>query len=309
MRAYCAIITWTIWHATTVCIVSRDLQIDCKGILATERLQKLMARAGLGSRRACEAIIAQGRVLVNGKTAKIGDQADPTLDDVRVDNVRLRDPQELVYVALNKPRGVISDEDVAGNWPRARDMIPVAGHLYPVGRLDLQSEGLMLFTNDGELAHRLTHPRYERPKTYLVTIDGVPSHKTLEAWRRGVMLEGRLTAPADVIRIGNNKEGVILRVTVREGRKRLLRRVAAQLGHSVRRLQRVRLATLDLGDLPVGSWRRLTKAEINDLHRDVAAHHPGEQVSETSSRPARSSAGRQSQSAAKANDRRRSGHK
>jgi 23S rRNA pseudouridine2605 synthase len=231
-----------------------------------------MARAGLGSRRACEVLIMQGRVQINGHIATVGMSGDPAIDDIRVNGDRLAKPEKMVYIMLNKPRGVISDEDVAGNWPRARDMIPVGGHLYPVGRLDLQSEGLMLFTNDGDLAHKLTHPRFEHSKTYLVTVDGSPSKETLEAWRHGVVLDEQRTAPADVIRLRKNKEGVVLKVTIHEGRKRQLRRVAAILGHPAQRLQRIRLASLSLGDLQPGAWRALTDEEIEALRRDVAQH-------------------------------------
>ena len=124
-----------------------------------------MSRAGYGSRRHCETIIEQGRVFVNGRVATLGMKADPKQDDIRVDGERLRLPDEYVYIMFNKPRNVISDEDVGGNWPAAREMIPIEDHLYPVGRLDVPSEGLMLFTNDGDLAHRLTHPSFEHPKT------------------------------------------------------------------------------------------------------------------------------------------------
>jgi len=239
-------------------------------------------------------MIAEGRVQVNKQIATLGMQADQDVDDVRVDGVRLRDPQAPVYVMLNKPPGVISDEDVAGNWPRARDLIPMQGHLYPVGRLDLHSEGLMLFTNDGELAHRLTHPRFEHTKCYLVTVEGSPSEKTLDAWRRGVILDDRRTAPAEVIRIRKNKLGVVLKITIREGRKRQLRRVAALLGHPARRLQRIRLASLELGNLAEGSWRVLTKDEIDALRSEVArrrarkpraARDPGEPRSTSVHKP------------------------
>ncbi|MCC6904334.1 MAG: rRNA pseudouridine synthase, partial [Anaerolineae bacterium] len=124
--------------------------------MARERLQKLLALAGFGSRRACETLITQRRVQINGKLAELGMSADPAVDEIRVDGERLRLTRDYVYIALNKPRDVISDEDVGGNWPAARELIPLEGHLYPVGRLDVESEGLMLFTNDGDLAHRLT---------------------------------------------------------------------------------------------------------------------------------------------------------
>lgn len=233
--------------------------------MATERLQKLMAKAGFGSRRACEEIIRVGRVTVNSHPATLGMQADPNTDDVRVDGSRLKIETTLIYIMLNKPYNVISDEDVAGKWPRARDLIPVEGHLYPVGRLDLNSEGLMLFTNDGELAHRLTHPRYEHPKTYRALVHGEPDTKTLTAWRRGILLDGEPTSRADVSLISKTKAGTLLEVIVREGRKRMIRRVAAALGHPIITLKRIALGPLKLGDLAPGAWRRLSNKEITAL--------------------------------------------
>lgn len=235
--------------------------------MAEERLQKLMAHAGLGSRRSCEAIIEQGRVTVNGQVAELGMKADPEQDDIRVDGQRLKLPDSYDYIMFNKPRGVISDEDVGGNWPAAREMIPVEGHLYPVGRLDVPSEGLMLFTNDGDLAHRLTHPSYEHPKTYRVLVSGHPQEETLEQWRRGVAVEGQQTLPAEVKRVNKTRDGTWLEVVMREGRKRQIRKVAASLGHPVVQLERVKLGPLELGNLPSGSWRRLTDDEIRALKR------------------------------------------
>lgn len=226
-----------------------------------------MSHAGIGSRRQCESIIEQGRVTVNGRVAELGMKADPERDDVRVDGQRLKLPEAYDYIMFNKPRNVISDEDVGGNWPAAREMIPVEGHLYPVGRLDVPSEGLMLFTNDGDLAHRLTHPSFEHPKTYRVLVNGNPSEATLDQWRRGVFVEGQRTLPAGVERKGKTRDGTWLEVTLREGRKRQIRKVAAGLGHPVIQLIRFRLGPLELGDLPSGSWRRLTEEEVRALKK------------------------------------------
>jgi 23S rRNA pseudouridine2605 synthase len=233
--------------------------------MAKERLQKVMAKAGYGSRRACEEIIEQGHVTINGRVAKLGDQADPTVDDIRIKFEKLRTAEPPLYIMFNKPRGVISDEDVAGNWPRARDMIPLEGHLYPVGRLDVPSQGLMLFTNDGNLAHKLSHPRYEHPKTYHIVVEGNPSEKALDTWRRGILLDDQPTGRAEITRIGRTKKETVLEVTVREGRKRQLRRIASILGHPVISLVRIKLGSLELGDLPEGSWRRLTEDELKVL--------------------------------------------
>lgn len=233
--------------------------------MTEDRLQKLMAHAGIASRRESEKIIEQKRVTVNGKIASLGDKADLARDDVRVDGARLSLPDRYDYILLHKPKDVISDEDVGGNWPAARELIPLEGHLYPVGRLDLKSEGLMLFTNDGDLAHRLTHPRYDHPKTYRVTIEGHPDERTLDTWRRGIVLDGDRTRAAEVHVLRKKRDATELEIVMREGRKRQIRRVAAALGHPVRRLIRVGIGPLELGDLAPGSWRRLTDDEVNAL--------------------------------------------
>jgi 23S rRNA pseudouridine2605 synthase len=235
--------------------------------LTVERLQKLLARAGYGSRRSCETIIQKGRVTVNGQIATLGMQADPDHDDIRVDGARLHLPEHFDYIILHKPRGVISDVDVGGSHKSARDLIPVEGHLYPVGRLDLNSEGLMLFTNDGDLAHKLTHPSYQHSKVYHVWVAGNPSDGTLAVWQRGVPLDGKKTAPAKVERVRRTRDGTQLKVTLREGRKRQIRRIASALGHPAYKLVRIRLGPLELGSLPSGAWRRLTDEEVQELQK------------------------------------------
>jgi pseudouridine synthase len=245
--------------------------------VVSQRLQKLLAQAGHGSRRASEVLITEGRVTVNGRIAELGMQADTDVDDIRVNGAKLILPQEHMYVMLNKPRGVISDEDVAGNWPRARDIIPIEGHLFPVGRLDVQSEGLMLFTSDGDLSNHLTHPRYEHPKVYRIEIDGNPTEKTLEIWRRGVVVEGQRTAPASVKKLNYKKGVTLLEVVVHEGKKRQLRRVAGVLGLSVISLVRISLGPLNLGGLKSGAWRKLTPAELIEL-RKIKTQKPPRRV-------------------------------
>ncbi|RME87016.1 MAG: rRNA pseudouridine synthase [Anaerolineae bacterium] len=235
-----------------------------------ERLQKLLARAGLGSRRACEEIIAEGRVQVNGRVAVLGQKADPERDEIRVDGRRLNFPASKTYIAVYKPRGVLSEVDSKDPRRKVRDLIPVEGHLYPVGRLDLNSEGLILMTDDGELAHRLTHPRYGHEKEYKVLVARRPDEKQLEAWRRGVVLEdGTRTAPADVRVIGLAGKGAWVRVVMREGRKRQIRRTCARIGLPVVKLIRVRIATLHLGTMKPGQWRFLTPREIAALKETV----------------------------------------
>ncbi|MEW5985187.1 MAG: pseudouridine synthase [Chloroflexota bacterium] len=234
-----------------------------------ERVQKIMSQAGLGSRRDCEELIRAGRVRVNGRPIHLGDKADPNVDEIEVDGRRLPRPEKFTYVAVNKPKGVLSstEDELGEGRPTVRDLLPFPGHLYPVGRLDKQSEGLMLLTNDGALAHRLTHPRYEHEKTYRVVVEGRPSPDLLEEWRRGVLLDGRPTAPAQIDVIEQNAACAILRVVLREGRKRQIRRVAAQLGHPVQQLLREQIGPLRLGDLPPGHWRYLTAEEVATLRR------------------------------------------
>jgi len=231
-----------------------------------ERLQKILARAGFGSRRACEELIRQGRVLVNGQPARIGQKADPGRDLITVDGKPLRLRRKHTYVMLNKPPGVLSDEgDGSGRLPTARELVSLPGYLFPVGRLDLRSEGLLLLTDDGELANRLTHPRYAHEREYLVLVEGEPDQAALERWREGVFLDGRLTAPAQVTIVEKAEGKTWLRVILREGRKRQIRRVGAMLGYPVLRLIRVRIGTLRLGDLQPGEWRTLTPEELQEL--------------------------------------------
>jgi 23S rRNA pseudouridine2605 synthase len=230
-----------------------------------ERLQKVMARAGVGSRRQCEELIRQGRVTVNGKVAQLGTKADPARDEVLLDGERLGRAEAPVYIMVHKPAWIISDEDVGGRHPAVRDLVPVPGHLYTVGRLDLQSEGLILLTNDGDLTHKLTHPRYERPKTYHVLVQGAPTEEVLATWRRGVILEGRKTVPAQIRVLRKEGHDTWLEMILREGRKRQIRRVAALLGHPALRVIRVGLGPLKLDNLPAGAWRHLSRDEVEAL--------------------------------------------
>lgn len=238
-----------------------------------ERLQKIMARAGYGSRRDNEQIILAGRVTLNGRVAKLGDKADAKRDRIKVDGKPLKlDHEPPLYIMLNKPKGVISslEDELQQARTTVRDLIPQSGHLYPVGRLDKPSEGLILMTNDGQIAHRLTHPRYEHEKVYEVELEGDVSNQMLEQWRRGVMLDGRITAPAPIEILERSKQRTRLRIILREGRKRQIRRIAAGFGHPVQRLVRVKIGPLELGDLQPGQWRYLTAREINTLLSSAA---------------------------------------
>ncbi len=231
-----------------------------------------MAQAGLGSRRDNETIIAAGRVRVNGRVARLGDKADPQKDTIEVDGNRLHlETGALTYIVLNKPRGVISslEDELGQERTTVRDLVPVPGHLYPVGRLDKPSEGLMLMTNDGQLAHRLTHPRFEHEKIYEVELEGRITNRDLDQWRRGVMLDGRITAPAPIEVLAKDNEITRLRIILREGRKRQIRRIAAEFGHPVRRLIRLNIGPLELGSLQPGEWRYLTERELEKLREAV----------------------------------------
>jgi 23S rRNA pseudouridine2605 synthase len=230
-----------------------------------ERLQKILARAGLGSRRACEEYILQGRVKVNGRVAQLGQKADPAKDVIALDGEPLAQPERLTYVALYKPRGVVSSLSPQGERQTVRDLVPLKGRLYPVGRLDVDSEGLILLTNDGDLTDRLTHPRYEAEKEYRVLVRSDPDEARLSVWRRGVMLNGKRTAPAKVRREEHTEAGTWLRVIMHEGRKHEIREIGLALGMPVQRLIRVRMGSLRLGDLRPGQWRELEEREVKQL--------------------------------------------
>ena len=230
-----------------------------------QRLQKILASAGLGSRRACEQLIRQSRVRVNGQIAKLGQKADLARDAITVDGRPVRLAPGHTYVVVNKPAGVLSVSKDDRGRRTVRDLVGLPGHLFSVGRLDLWSEGLVLLTDDGDLANLLMHPRYEHAKEYTVTIEGLPAEETLERWRRGVFLDGRRTAPADVSVVRQERRRTRLRVVMREGRKRQIRRVARMLGHPVHQLIRVRIGPVHLEDLRPGKWRHLTKREVEQL--------------------------------------------
>ena len=233
-----------------------------------ERLQKLMSRAGLGSRRASEELIRAGRVTVNGRVATLGDRADPETDRVEVNGEAL-EFEKRIYIMLNKPRGVLSstEDEMDEGRPTVRGLVDVEGHLYPVGRLDMNSEGLILLTNDGRLAHRLTHPSFEHEKVYEVTVEGHPAEDVLQQWRRGLVLRGKRTIPALVEKLSTDSRTTRLRIIMREGRKRQIRRVGAQLGHPVQRLFRQQIGPLQIGDLPSGGWRHLSIEEVRALKK------------------------------------------
>jgi 23S rRNA pseudouridine2605 synthase len=231
-----------------------------------ERLQKIMAKAGLGSRRDCELLISAGRVLVNGKVAILGTKANLEVDRIVVDGTPLRKLETLNYVALNKPRGILSTTDTPDTRQTVRDLVPLPGTLYPVGRLDVESEGLILLTNDGDLANKLTHPRYGHEKEYRVLVAKIPDDIQLGAWRHGVVLEDEYrTSPAHVEIESTAGKGAWLKVILREGRKRQIREMGFKTGLPVVRIIRVRIGSLQLGGLKPGEWRNLTPHEVTML--------------------------------------------
>jgi len=234
--------------------------------MAEDRVQKILSRAGYGSRRGCEKFIEEGKVTVNGEKIKLGAKADPKIDDIQLDGVSIRKPEKKVYIALNKPRNMLSLDAPDDPRPTIFDLIPDERHLYPVGRLDYDSEGLVLLTNDGQLADRLTHPRYEHDKEYEVRVTRRPDEEQLKIWRRGVVLEdGYKTLPAEVEVKNYTKNGAWLKVVLREGKNRQIRRTGIRIGLPVRQICRVRIGTVELGKLQTGNYRYLKPDEIKTL--------------------------------------------
>lgn len=236
-----------------------------------ERLQKLLARAGLGSRRACEKLIREGRVTVNGKVVtKLGAKASPG-DDIRVDGRRLELPQEHLYFALNKPPGYVTTRHDPQGRPTVMDLVPqsVQDRVFPVGRLDRDTTGLLLLTDDGELAQRLIHPTYHVPKEYLADVEGRPPESKLRLLRSGIELEDGPTQPAEVIMVAAGGGESRLRITITEGRNRQVKRMCEAIGHPVRRLKRVAVGPLRLGELSLGEVRPLTRAQVQALRQAV----------------------------------------
>ncbi|NLC76576.1 MAG: rRNA pseudouridine synthase [Clostridia bacterium] len=237
-----------------------------------ERLQKYLARCGLASRRKAENLIQTGRVQVNQKTVTVlGTTVEPGRDEVRVDGKIVVPEDKPVYLLLNKPKGYVTTVKDERGRPTVLELVNnIPERIYPVGRLDLDTEGLLLLTNDGLLAHRLTHPKHEIPKTYHALIQGYPSRATLNRLRQGIILDGKKTAPAQVRVIKNLSLDTLVEVVIHEGRNRQVRRMFAQVGHPVIGLKRVRLAFLTLGKLKVGEYRHLTKKEVERLYNLIS---------------------------------------
>ena len=232
-----------------------------------QRLQKLMSAAGHCSRRQAEELLRQGRVEVNGRTAGLGDQADPEIDQVCVDGSPLAKNTTERVLLLNKPPGVISSCHDPQGRKTVLDLIPpdLRQGLHPVGRLDADSRGALLLSNQGDLTLKLTHPRYAHSKTYRVTLSGTPSRSKLQRWRQGVELDGSRTLPASVTLLHRQGDHSVLEVILREGRNRQIRRIASLLGYAVLDLQRVAIGGLALGSIEEGCWRELSRQEWRSL--------------------------------------------
>lgn len=234
--------------------------------MPVERVQRALARAGFGSRRACEQLIVDARVTVNGTVATLGDRVDPAVDTVAVDGVTVNLDPNVRYYALHKPPGVVTTMNDPQGRPDIRGFLPEDGpRVFPVGRLDRDSEGLLLLTNDGELGNRLLHPRYAVEKEYLAEVDGAPTDRLVSRIRRGVELEDGLAKPTAVRVVAASGPRGALRLTMTEGRKREVRRLLAEVGLPVTRLVRLRIGPVKLGNLPPGELRELTPEEIRSL--------------------------------------------
>jgi 23S rRNA pseudouridine2605 synthase len=235
-----------------------------------ERLQKLLAAAGFGSRRACEELIVDGRVTVDGEVAELGRRVDRETAQIAVDGVPVSVRPGLVYYLLNKPRGAVTTASDPQGRPTVLDLVPSEPRVFPVGRLDADTEGLLLLTNDGDLAHRLAHPSFGVEKEYLAEVEGTPTPGDIRRLRTGVELEDGMTAPAKASLVPPHA----LRLTIHEGRNRQVRRMCEAIDHPVRRLVRTRIGPLADRRLPPGRWRPITAEEVRALQEAVARPGP-----------------------------------
>jgi 23S rRNA pseudouridine2605 synthase len=233
------------------------------------RLQKVLSQAGAASRRAAEKLIAEGRVSVNGKTVMtMGVKVDPDVDEIRLDGRRIKAVATLRYILLNKPAGFVTTRSDPQRRRTVLDLLEgVREYVYPVGRLDYDTEGLLLLTNDGDLAARLTHPRHGVARTYEARVAGMPDREAIERLRTGIPLDGRRTLPADVLLLngGRRDRDGVLRLTIREGRNRQVRRMCEAVGHPVQHLKRTRFGSLADRKLKPGQWRELSRDEVAAL--------------------------------------------
>ena len=265
------------------------------------RLQKILSAAGVSSRRAAETLISEGRVTVNGQTVStLGSKADPDADDIRVDGRRVKAPPARRYILMYKPRGYITSRSDPQQRPTVIDLLTTGGvreYVYPVGRLDYESEGLLLLTSDGELAERLMHPSHEVEREYHARVRGVPDDHTLERLARGILLDGRRTAPAEVTVVkileGTDGDDAIVSFVIHEGRNRQVRRMCESVGHPVVRLRRVRIGPIHDPQIRPGEFRDLSDREVAALkraarvsHSDRNPHSASRTAASANSRPA-----------------------
>jgi pseudouridine synthase len=236
-----------------------------------DRLQKILSQAGIASRRAAERLMLEGRVTVNGApVVELGTKADAASDDIRVDGRRIKLPERHRYILLNKPRGYVTTRSDPQRRPTVIDLLGIREYVYPVGRLDYDSEGLLLLTNDGELAARLTHPSHGVARVYEARVLGVPDERDLQRLRRGIVLDGRRTSPADVERLSQRSA---LRITIREGRNRQVRKMLDAIGHPVDQLTRVAIGPIRDARLKPGAWRDLRPDEVERLRKASGSVH------------------------------------
>lgn len=232
-----------------------------------ERIQKILSRAGFGSRRACEELIVQKRVRVNGIIALLGCKGDEKIDDIRVDDEKIKITlKEFVYIAFYKPAGILSEIYPSRRDKTVKDFVNLPEYLFIVGRLDKNSEGLLLLTNDGEMANQLTHPRYEHEKEYLVQVNNTPDQRQLDALRNGIVLaDGKKTSKSKVSIIKRSIPGNWIKIVLHEGHKRQIREMGSAIGMPVIRIIRIRIGGLELDDLKSGKWRYLNPDEVAKL--------------------------------------------
>ncbi len=235
------------------------------------RLNKFLAQAGVASRREVDKMIIEGKIKVNGRVVRmLGTKIDDEKDRVEFGDIRVEKEERLVYLMLNKPPGYLVTLKDPFQRPTIKELLPsMKERIYPVGRLDYDSEGLLLLTNDGELAHRLAHPRYRVPKNYVVEVKGVPDSSKISRLEKGIILDGKKTAPARIAKLSGSSKKTLVKVEIHEGRKREVKRMFEAIGHRVLHLQRIGFGGMRLGKLQTGRWRFLTQREVKSLRNQV----------------------------------------
>jgi len=241
------------------------------------RLQKYLANAGVASRRAAEKIIAEGRVSVNDEIVReMGVQIDEDYDAIKVDGELVKNEEKKYYIMLNKPVGFVTTVSDDKGRPTVMELVSdISARIYPVGRLDYDTEGLLLLTNDGDLTFKITHPKHDISKTYVAEVSGNITMDTIVQLRRGVVIDGKKTSPAEVEVVGATQYGTKVEITIHEGRNRQVRKMFEALGCVVKRLRRTKEAGLTLGHLPLGKWRKLSESEVNMLKKIESASQNG----------------------------------